>query len=260
VTPTVAVLAAALAFGPPAPVVHSQGDHVTAGRGSYCWSDVADGGGLVGTCADTFKPPPAPAHGLPARPGGRVQVDMLVEAGSLTAGLRGHEGALRVEPAAGTPNAFVVTLPRRLPQRSVLDLAASYPQGSAEFAVRLSNPASAPPRPLLRAGAARLVMARGSFCWSRPPVGLCADGPAPVTRRALTVRHAGVRVDMRIAVDVLAANIRSGAQDLPVLPVSGSKRRFRVLLPRALRPDPVLELFARYPQGDSSFGARLRVR
>jgi hypothetical protein len=260
VTPTVAVLAAALAFGPPAPVVHSQGDHVTAGRGSYCWSDATNGGGLVGICADTFKPPPVPAYALPARPGGRVQVDMLVETDSLAAGLRGREGSLRVDAVAGTPNSFVVRLPRRLQPRSVLDLAAAYPQGDAAFAVLLSNPLSAPPKPLLRAGGARLRMARGSYCWSRPPVGVCADAPPPVTRRALTVRHARVRVDMKMSVDVLSASIRHGADDLPVLPINGSKRRFRVLLPGEAKGRIVLHLFARYPQGDGIFGPRLRVR
>jgi hypothetical protein len=125
-----------------------------------------------------------------------------------------------------------------------------------------AKPRSAPPKPLLSsAGGGRLKMARGSFCWSKPPVGLCVDARPPTTKRALKVRDGGkLRLDMRIGADLLSASIRGGPQRLSVRRVRGSKRRFVIRLPIQANRRPVLQLFARYAQGDGTFGARLRVR
>jgi hypothetical protein len=133
----------------------------------------------------------------------------------------------------------------------------------APSAARLdAKPRSAPPKPVLSsAGGGRLTMARGSYCWSRPPVGLCVDTVPPRTKRALAVRDGGrVGLDMLIGADPLTASIPGGPQRLPVRRVRGSERRFVIQLPIQAKRRPVLELFARYPQGEGSFGARLRVR
>jgi hypothetical protein len=255
----------ALLFGPPSPVLHSRGDHVTAARGSYCWAGETDANGLQPyTCADVPAPAPVSERALPVRRGGRVRVDMRTDTDSLTATVRGRQRKLPVEPAGDSKRWFVVRLPQRIKQDAVLDLFARYPKGSGSFGTQLSTPSagpSAPPKPVLRAGHDRLVMARGSYCWSRPPVGLCVDTLPPTTKHALHVRRGDeVRVYTRIAADLVAASIRHGPRNLRVAQADESKRRFVVLLPHGLRRRAVLELFARYPQGDGSFGARLRVR
>jgi hypothetical protein len=87
------------------------------------------------------------------------------------------------------------------------------------------------------------------------------DSKPPTTEDALDVRgDEEVRVDMRIGVDLLEASIRGGPQHLRVRRVGRSERRFVIRLPIQAKRRPVLELFARYPQGDGAFGARLRVR
>jgi hypothetical protein len=263
---TVFVAGLALLFGPPSPVLHSQGDHVTAGRGSYCWAGERDANGLEPyICADTFEPPPVSKRALPVRRLGRVRVDMRTDTDSLTATVRGRRGELPVTAVGESGRRFVVELPRRVRQRAVLDLRADYPEGSGSFGALLKSkpppPPAAPPKPLLQAGGERLTMARGSYCWSRPPVGLCVDTMPPTTEDALDVRGDGqVRVDMRIGADLLQASIRGGPQHLRVRRVAGSERRFLIRLPIQAKRRLVLELFARYPQGDGAFGARLRVR
>jgi hypothetical protein len=260
---TVFLAGLALLFGPPSPVLHSQGDQVTAARGSYCWAGESDANGLEPyICADVASPAPASKRALPVRRGGRVRVDMRTDTDSLTATLRGREGELSVEPADESKRWFVVRLPKRLKQDAVLDLHANYPKGDASFGTRLSTPLpSGPPRPVLRAGHDRLVMARGSYCWTKPPVGLCVDTLPPTTKDALHASRGGkVRVDMRTDSELPNASIRRGPRDLKVERVGQSKRRYVVQLPRRMRHRAVLELFARYPEGDGSFGGRLRVR
>jgi hypothetical protein len=243
---TALVAGLACLFGPPSPVLHSQGDQVAAVR----------------VCADTFAPPPAPERALPVRPLGRVRVDMGTETDSLSATLRGRDGELPVAAVGESKRWFAVRLPRRLKKQPALELHAVYDAGEATFVALLEPPAPAsPPQPVLRAGGRRLAMARGSFCWSAPPVGLCVDTKSPVTATALPVRRGGdVRVDTRLAADQISASIRGGSRDLQIGPVDASKRRFAVSLPHRLRQRAVLELFVRYPQGDGSFGARLRAR
>jgi hypothetical protein len=253
----------ALLFGPPSPVLRSQGDQVTAGIGSYCWAGERDANGLEPSiCADTFKPPPVSARALPVRRLGRVRIDMGTDTDSLAVTLRGRRGRLAVTRIEESKRAFVVELPRRLSGQAVLDLHAEYPEGDASFGALLSPPPpQAPPKPVLEAAGKRLRMARGSYCWSRPPVGLCVDTKPPTTRHALAVRDGRrVRVDMRTRSVLLDASIRGGVRHLRLRPVGGSGRRLVIRLPRGLGRNPVLELFARYPQGDGSFGARLRRR
>jgi hypothetical protein len=184
---------------------------------------------------------------------------MRTDTYSLTATLRGRRGGLPVAAVGESKRRFVVRLPRRVDQEAVLDLSARYPEGSGSFAALLSPPPlPAPPKPVLRTGHERLVMARGSYCWSRPPVGICVDTRPPVTEKALDVgREREVGVDLGIDVDLLGASMRDGPRNLRVEPVNESKRRFVVRLPQRLKHRAVLELFARYPQGDGSFGARL---
>jgi len=253
-----------LLFGPPSPVLSSQGEQVTAARGSYCWGGEPKTNALKPwSCADApFGPPATSRRSLPVGSAERVGVDTRTDADSLTARLRGRSGKLAVTAVAGSRRQFVVRLPRHVGRESALDLDATYPEGSGSFAVRLSGPGpSAPPRPVLRAGHRRLKMARGSYCWSRPPVGLCVDTKPPATKRALKLgARRQVRANMRLPVTLVAASIRGGARDLPVQPIGAGKRRFLVLLPQQAEGRVVLDLFARYPQGDGSFGARLRLR
>ena len=238
---TAFVVGLACLFGPPSPLLRSGGDHVSAAR----------------VCTDTFAPRPHPHRALPVRPFGRVRVDMRAGTQTFSATLRGRAGELPVAAVGDSRRRFVVRLPRRLGQRPVLDLRT----GDAAFAARLEPPPpAAPPKPVLRAGGKRLVMARGSYCWSTPPVGLCVDTRPPVTKHALPVRPGGkVRVDMRMGTDLVGASIRGGVRNVRVEPVAGSGRRFVVHLVPGLPKRVVLELFARYPQGDGSFGARLRT-
>ena len=236
---------------------------MTAGRGSYCWAGETDANGLEPyVCADTFAPAPVSKRALPVRRLGRVRVDMRTDTDSLTATLRGRRGELEVGAVGDSKRWFVVRLPRHLKQEPVLDLGADYPKGDGSFGALLKPPPpSAPPKPVLRAGHDRLVMARGSYCWSRPPVGLCVDGIPPLTEDALDVRRGGeVRVDMQMGAALVDASIRAGPRDLRVERVAESKRRFVVRLPSHLKHRVVLELFARYPQGDGAFAGRLRVR
>ena len=87
------------------------------------------------------------------------------------------------------------------------------------------------------------------------------DAVAPLTADPLEVRRGGrVRVDMRTRVDFVGASIRGGRRDLDAVARPGSKRRLVIRLPRRLGQQAVLELFARYPQGDATFGARLALR
>jgi hypothetical protein len=180
----------------------------------------------------------------------------------LTVALRGRRGELPVTRLEDSKRAFMVELPRRPNDQAVLDLHADYPKGEASFGASLSPPPpQAPPKPVLEAAGKRLTMARGSSCWSTPPVGLCVDTKPPTTHRVLAVRDGGrVRVDMRTTADLLDASIRRGIRHLRVRRLGGSRRRFVIRLPRGLARSPVLELFARYAQGDGTFGARLRVR
>jgi hypothetical protein len=259
---TAFVAGLALLFGPPSPVLHSQGDHVTAGRGSYCWAGERDANGLEPyICADTFEPPPVSKRALSVRRLGRVRVDMRTDTDSLTATVRGRSGELPVTAVGESKRRFVVELPRGLRERAVLDLRADYPEGGGSFgALVRSPPPPVPPKPLLTAGGVRLTMARGSYCWSRPPVGLCVDTWPPITAGALAVRRGGqLRVEMRVDADVLDASIRDGILHLRTQPVGNSKRRFVIRLPHGIKRHAVLDLFARYPQGDGSFGARLRI-
>jgi hypothetical protein len=238
---------------------------VAAGRGSYCWAGERDANGLEPRiCADTFKPPPGSTRGLPVRRHGRVRVDMRTDTDSLTATLRGRRGELPIRAVGELQRRFVVQLPRRLGQQAVLELRADYPEGDGSFGALLRTkprpPPPAPPKPLLTAAGERLTMARGSYCWSRPPVGLCVDTKPPTPQHALGVRRAGqVRVDMRIGAELLGASIRGGSRQLRMRRDGDSKRRFVIRLPRRMERRPVLELFARYAQGDGWFGARLRV-
>jgi hypothetical protein len=261
---TAFVAGLALLFGPPSPVVHSQGDQVTAGRGSYCWAGELDANGLEPyVCADTFAPPPTSTRALLVGRLGRVRVDMRTDTDSLSATLRDRDGQLPVSAIGASKRRFVIELPRRLGERTVLDLFADYPKGDGSFGVLVrTNPPSAPPKPVLSTAAGgRLTMARGSYCWSRPPVGLCVDTTPPTTKDALAVRDGGrVRLDMRMGADLLNASIRGEPRRLRVRRVGGSNRRFVIQLPIQAKRRPVLDLFARYPQGDGSFGARLRVR
>lgn len=125
----------------------------------------------------------------------------------------------------------------------------------------------APPSPVLRSHGERLTAARGSYCWVSPPgadgyiEGDCGDfSVPPTTKRSLPVKRGGhVRVAMRVETDSLHAHLRDRSKGLRVTRVHGSKRRFVVELPRGMRHRPVLDLSAKYPQGDGSFGARLRV-
>jgi len=260
---TAFVAGLALLFGPPSPVLHSQGDQVTAGRGSYCWAGETDANGLEPyVCGDTFAPAPVSKRALQVRRLGRVRVDMRTATDSLTATLRGRRGELEVTAVGDSKRWFVVQLPWRLRQEPVLDLRADYPKGDGSFGALLKPPpTSAPPKPVLRAGHDRLVMARGSYCWSRPPVGLCVDGIPPLTEDALDVPRGGeVQVDMQMGADLLDASIRGGIQRLRTQRAGDSRRRFVIQLPRGITRHPVLDLFARYPQGDGAFGAGLRVR
>jgi hypothetical protein len=126
---------------------------------------------------------------------------------------------------------------------------------------------TAPPLPVLRSHGERLTAARGSYCWAIPPG---PDGYAeeecggisvpPVTKRSLRVARGGrVRVAMHVETDSLRADLGGRTKRLRVSRVRGSKRRFVVRLPRRMKQRPVLNLFATYPQGDGTFGARLRV-
>jgi hypothetical protein len=65
---------------------------------------------------------------------------------------------------------------------------------------------------------------------------------------------------MRTATDALSASLRGREGRLRVRRVGDSERRFVVRLPRRFGKRPVLDLFARYPQGDGFFGARLRLQ
>jgi hypothetical protein len=236
---------------------------VTAGRGSYCWAGESDANGLEPyICADTFKPAPVSKRALPVRRLGRVRVEMGTDTDSLTATLRGRDGELPVTAVGDSKQRFLVELPRRLPEQAVLDLRADYPKGDASFGALLRGPPpSIPPKPLLEAAGGRLRMARGSYCWTTPPVGVCVDTSSPTTEHALGVRRDGqVRVDMRTDADLLDASIRGGVQHLGTQRLGDSKRRFVIRLPRGITRHAVLDLFARYPQGDGAFGARLRVR
>ena len=261
---TAFVAGLALLFGPPSPVIESHGESVTAGRGSYCWAGDKDANGLQPyVCADSFAPPPVSERALPVGAAGRVRVDMRTDTDSLSARLRGRAGRLSVSAIGASKRRFVIELPRRLGERAVLDLFADYPKGDGSFGVLLQGRLpSAPPKPVLSsAGGGRLTMARGSYCWSRPPVGLCVDTMPPTTKRALAARDGGtVGLDLLISADLPIASIRGGPRGLPVRRVRGSERRFVIQLPIQAKRRPVLELFARYPQGDGSFGARLRVR
>jgi hypothetical protein len=250
----------ALLFGPPSPVLHSQGDQVTAGRGSYCWAGDQDTNGLEPSiCADAVGPAPASDRALPVRADGQIRVDTRTDTEVLTATLRGRTGALVVTRGPG--RAFLVRLPRQLPQQPVLDLRAVYPKGSGSFAAQLGvPPPPVPPKPLLRAGGNRLTMARGSYCWHSPPLGLCVDARPPITTRALAVSRGGlVRGDLGLGADVIGASILGGPPDLPVQRASGSDSRFALRLPRYLYGRLILRLFVRYPEGDATFGARLRA-
>jgi hypothetical protein len=250
----------ALLFGPPSPVLHSEGDQVTAGRGGYCWAGDQDTNGLEPSIwADAFGPVPVSGGALPVRGDGQVRVDMRTETEALSATLRGRAGALVVTRGAGS--GFLIRLPRRLDPGAVLELRAVYPKGTASFAAGLDvPPPPAPPKPLLRADGVHLVMKRGSYCWHTPPLGLCVDARPPLTGDVLRVRRGGlVRGDLRLRADVIGASLLGGPPDLPVRRASGSGSRFALRLPRYLYGRLVLRLFVRYPEGDASFGARLRV-
>jgi hypothetical protein len=69
-----------------------------------------------------------------------------------------------------------------------------------------------------------------------------------------------VRGDLRLGADVISASIVGRPPDLRVQRVRGSQRRFAFRLPSYPDDRLVLRLFVRYPEGDASFGARLRVR
>jgi hypothetical protein len=126
----------------------------------------------------------------------------------------------------------------------------------------------APPSPVLHTHGERLTAAPGSYCWDSPPgpdgysEGDCGDiSEPPVTKRSLPVSLGGpVRVAMRVKTDSLHAHLHGRSKRLHVTRVRGSQRRFVIRLPRHMKRRPVLDLSARYPQGDGSFGARLRVR
>jgi hypothetical protein len=122
-----------------------------------------------------------------------------------------------------------------------------------------------PPSPALHSRGEELVADRGSYCWTGPgddgtQRGLCVDALAPVTEESLPViRRGRVRVNMRTQATSLSASLRGREGRLRVRPIGESKRRFVVRLPRRFGKRPVLDLFARYPQGDGYFGARLRL-
>jgi hypothetical protein len=123
-----------------------------------------------------------------------------------------------------------------------------------------------PPSATIHSNHHHLAAARGSFCWISPPAedgtqrGVCADTVPPVTERSLPVRSRGrVRIDMHTETDSLTVSLRGRRGKLRVRRVGESERRFVARLPRQLRDGAVLELFARYPQGDGFFGARLHV-
>jgi hypothetical protein len=135
VTALLAAMAAAALFGPPSPVLHSRGESLTMGRGTFCWAEPAEAGGSVVTCADTFKPPPLPKRSLPVRRHGRVRIEMRTEANSLTARLRGRKGELGV--TRRSERRFVIRLPRHMKRRAALDIFATYPRGDGYFGARL---------------------------------------------------------------------------------------------------------------------------
>ncbi len=64
---------------------------------------------------------------------------------------------------------------------------------------------------------------------------------------------------MRTKTSSMFVSLRGRDGRLRVRRVEKSERRFVVRLPRRFEKRPVLELFARYPQGDGYFGARLRL-
>ena len=64
---------------------------------------------------------------------------------------------------------------------------------------------------------------------------------------------------MKTETESLTATLRGQRGELRVTRAGESKRRFVIRLPRGIERHAVLDLFARYPQGDGSFGARLRI-
>ena len=122
-----------------------------------------------------------------------------------------------------------------------------------------------PPAPTLSSDAGQIVAGAGSFCWTQPgqPEGLCADTIGPVTsKRPLVVRPGeSIRVDLKIAARSLFAALvpRRGLSrhQLGVRALDPPRRHWRVRLPAHLPRGWLLSLFATYPDGDASFGARL---
>jgi hypothetical protein len=119
-------------------------------------------------------------------------------------------------------------------------------------------------RPILESRGKRLKAAAGSTCWTTDQgdgtqVSVCADTVAPKTRRRLRVRSYGVvGLDMGMPVTKLYASL-PGAGPLPHLRrLDADGRHWRLRLPARFARTTVLDLFARYPQGDAAFGAALR--
>jgi hypothetical protein len=124
----------------------------------------------------------------------------------------------------------------------------------------IATSAIGPPSPVLQSGDDQLTAARGSSCWFADGQGVCVDTFPPTTKRSLSVRPGGrIRVDMRHRADSLSASLRGDqARRLRVHRVDES--HFNITVPGGMKRKRVLDLFATYPEGDSFFGARLRIR
>jgi hypothetical protein len=114
-------------------VLHSEGEQLTAARGSSCWfPPPEDGEPQAGICVDTW--PPATERALPVTPGGRIRVDVRRQVDSLTASLR-RGRKLRVHRV--DESHFTISVPGGMKRRRVLDLFATYAEGDASFGAKL---------------------------------------------------------------------------------------------------------------------------
>jgi hypothetical protein len=125
----------AIAIGPPAPILHSQGHSLVAAHGGFCWSEPTDDGGSMGICGDPAFGPVVTKRSLVVVRHGRIRVEMRTKTDSLYASLHGRAGSLRV--TRRSPRRFIVRLPRHMKRHAVLDLDATYPQGDSAFGARL---------------------------------------------------------------------------------------------------------------------------
>jgi hypothetical protein len=123
-----------ISVGPPRPIVKSAGRRLRAARGSFCWT-MSSREGVAHVCAD--RPPPRTKRALPARPGGRLRVDMRRSTLRLRATLRGGHRRLRKRRLDDSGRRWLVRLPPGLPRRVVVDLFARYEPGDGLFGITL---------------------------------------------------------------------------------------------------------------------------